>query len=64
MFTTKGKNEEEKTKLRAVAKEAPFPSERVHFVYLYEDIQTLVVKAMKDGAASVDSNNGTVLKVR
>lgn len=64
LFTTKGKNEEEKAKLRAVAKDAPFPDERVHFVYLYEDIQTRVVKAMEHGAASVNSNNGTVLKVR
>ncbi|XP_031554405.1 dnaJ homolog subfamily C member 16-like isoform X2 [Actinia tenebrosa] len=63
LFTKKGKNEEEKMKLRTLAKEIPFPSERVHFVYMYEDIQTLVVEAMKDGAAAINTNNGTVLKL-
>ncbi|KAK3743424.1 hypothetical protein QZH41_011543, partial [Actinostola sp. cb2023] len=62
LFTEKAKHAKEKTTLRALAHQNAFPSERVHFTYIYEDIQTHVVGAMRDGLPTRTSSNVTILK--
>ncbi|XP_028512776.1 dnaJ homolog subfamily C member 16, partial [Exaiptasia diaphana] len=62
LFTKKGEHEQEKAKLRLLAQQDIFPSERVHFTYIYEDIQTRVATAIRQGLPTTTNNNVTVLK--
>lgn len=63
LFTTKGKHDQGKAKLRLLAQQGIFSSERVHFTYIYEDIQTRVATAIRAGLPTSTNTNVTVLKV-
>ncbi|XP_032228549.1 dnaJ homolog subfamily C member 16 isoform X2 [Nematostella vectensis] len=63
LFTKRGSHDNEKAALRNFAKDSHFPDDRVHFVYIHEDVQTRIVSAMREGLDAATSKNRTALKL-
>ena len=61
LFTKKNQHESEKASLRVLAKQSSLPG--VHFLYIYEDVQTGLAEALKANVKQKEKKNETSLKV-